>query len=87
MTYIVRYGIAFTLIRNKQILTETEALTVVKNAAKTIGIQSNNLGCSFAEDRLIPSAEFVGQVHLKSEFTAAVVNQGIKIKRIAKKRG
>ena len=87
MTYLIHYGIAFNLIRNKQILTEKEAHTVIEEAAKKVGIQSKNLGCSIEGDRLIPSAEFIGQVHLKSEFTAAVGKQDVKIKRIPKKRG
>jgi hypothetical protein len=86
MVYLVKYGIAFSLSQKRKKLDEKEALTVIETAAKKVGINSKNIGCSFDKGKLIPSADFMALNHLKIEFTAAVLAQEIKIKRIPQKR-
>lgn len=86
MTHIVQYGITFNFFKDKKALTAQEAIEVVEGAAKKVGIAAQHIGCSFDEGKLVPSANFMSQSYLKCEFTGAIENQGIEIKRVAKRK-
>jgi len=82
---IASYGIVFHLELSGRILSIAEATEILSIAFKKINLHSDNVGVSFEDDKLIPSENWMAQTYKKVEFTCAVINQGILIRKVGAK--